>query len=166
MVETHFVKAWINVYGRVSASPKFPVSRLRFSVTSQGEFIYRKDTVAAPRAAKTRDRGDGPAEQQLSERETALLGVLKALRLEIAKERKVPAYVVFHDRSLIEMARLRPRTEAEFSEIGGVGAAKLEAFAEPFLAAIDEAFTDGDAGVPKRDVIGEAGGFSAQVQGE
>ena len=78
----------------------------------------------------------------------------------------MPAYVVFHDRSLIEMARLRPRTEEEFAEIGGVGAAKLEAFAEPFLAAIDEALTGEDAVVPERDVIGEAGGFSPQVQGE
>ena len=132
----------------------------------EGEFIYRKDTVAAPRAAKTQARGDGPEEQQMSERETALLGVLKALRLEIAKERKVPAYVVFHDRTLIEMARRRPRTEAEFAEINGVGAAKLEAFAEPFLAAIEEAFTGGDAAVPEGDVVGEAGGFSSLVQGE
>ena len=54
----------------------------------------------------------------------------------------MPAYVVFPDRSLIDMARRRPRTEAEFAEVNGVGAAKLKAFAEPFLAAIDSAFAD------------------------
>ena len=71
--------------------------------------------------------------------ETALLNVLKALRLELARERGVPAFVVFHDRTLVDMARRRPRTEAEFAEVQGVGAAKLKQFAEPFLAAIVEA---------------------------
>lgn len=61
-----------------------------------------------------------------------MLAALKALRLEPAKARKVPAYVVFADKTLIEMARPQPRAEAEFATIGAV---KLERFAEPFLAA-------------------------------
>ena len=65
--------------------------------------------------------------------------MLKALRLELARERGVPAYVVFPDRALADMARRRPHTEAEFAEVHGVGAAKLEQFAEPFLAAIANA---------------------------
>ena len=52
------------------------------------------------------------------------------------------AYIVFPDRSLIDMARRRPRTEAEFAEVNGVGAAKLKQFATPFLAAIDGALSD------------------------
>ena len=54
----------------------------------------------------------------------------------------VPAYIVFPDRSLIDIARRRPRTEAEFAEVNGVGAAKLKQFAAPFLAAIDGALSD------------------------
>ena len=138
MIAAGFLWLDIGGYGGIGITEKG-----RMLQDGEGGFIYRKDTVAAPRAARTQAHGDGPAERQLSERETALLDVLKALRLEIAKERKVPAYVVFHDRTLIEMARLRPRTEAEFAEINGVGAAKLEAFAEPFLAAIDQALTNG-----------------------
>ena len=63
--------------------------------------------------------------------------MLKALRLQLARERGVPAYVVFSDRSLIEMALRRPRTKAEFAEVQGVGATKLAQSAAPFLAAID-----------------------------
>ena len=74
--------------------------------------------------------------------QTALLDVLKALRLRLAKERGVPAYIVFTDRTLIDMARRRPRTREEFAEVNGVGAAKLEQFAAPFLAAIDGARSD------------------------
>ena len=54
----------------------------------------------------------------------------------------MPAYIVFPDRSLIDMARRHPRTEEEFAEVNGVGAAKLKAFAAPFLAAIDGALAD------------------------
>ena len=59
--------------------------------------------------------------------QTTLLGVLKVLRLELAKERGVKAYVVFHDRTLIDMARRRPRTKEEFAEVNGVGAAQARA---------------------------------------
>ena len=58
----------------------------------------------------------------------------------------MPAYIVFPDRTLIDMARRRPRSEAEFAEVNGVGAVKLEAFAQPFLAAIEAVISKGDAG--------------------
>ena len=58
----------------------------------------------------------------------------------------MPAYIVFPDRTLIDMARRRPRSEAEFAEVNGVGAAKLEQFAGPFLAAIDAVLSEGDTG--------------------
>ena len=77
---------------------------------------------------------------------SALLGALKALRLEIARERGVPAYIVSPDRTLIDMVRRRPRIEAEFAEVNGVGVAKLKEFAVPFLAAIAAAPAPGDDG--------------------
>lgn len=73
----------------------------------------------------------------------SLLSALKRLRLSLAKERNVPAYVIFSDRSLADMARLEPKTLNEFAEVHGVGAAKLRDFGEIFLAAI----TDAQAGV-------------------
>ena len=88
-------------------------------------------------------------ERALDGGDVALLAGLKALRLELAKARGVPAYVVFPDRTLADMVRRRPRTEAEFAEVNGVGAAKLKQFAEPFLAAINGAPRDaGRSGSP------------------
>ena len=52
------------------------------------------------------------------------------------------AYLIFAGRALIEMALRQPRAEAEFATISGVGAVKLERFAEPFLAAINAASND------------------------
>jgi ATP-dependent DNA helicase RecQ len=56
--------------------------------------------------------------------------------LRLAKERQVPAYVVFSDRTLIDMAERGPRDLDAFAEVNGVGAAKLKAFGEIFLSAI------------------------------
>jgi ATP-dependent DNA helicase RecQ len=59
------------------------------------------------------------------------------LRRKLADERNVPAYVVFSDVALREMAREYPTTRAEFRRIPGVGEQKLKDFAEPFLAEIN-----------------------------
>ena len=61
---------------------------------------------------------------------------LRALRRRLADERNVPAYVVFSDVSLREMARNYPTTTAEFRRIPGVGEQKLKDFAEAFLGEI------------------------------
>jgi ATP-dependent DNA helicase RecQ len=61
---------------------------------------------------------------------------LRALRRRLADERDVPAYVIFSDVSLREMARACPTTPDEFARIPGVGQQKLRDFAEPFTAAI------------------------------
>ena len=107
-----------------------------------GVFLYREDTVAAPSSAEPRERRGKESEPTLSGDQSTLLDAFKALRLQIARERGVPAYVVFPDRTLIDMARRRPRTEEEFAEVNGAGAAKLRQFAAPFLAAIEETLAD------------------------
>ena len=58
---------------------------------------------------------------------------LKELRLSLARARQVPAYVVFPDATLIEMARRRPGSLDEMAEISGVGARKLAQFGPAFL---------------------------------
>ncbi len=72
----------------------------------------------------------------MSEADARLLERLKELRLNLARERGVPAFVVFHDRSLQDMARRRPISHDEFAQVHGVGAAKLTKFAAPFVALI------------------------------
>ena len=66
----------------------------------------------------------------------ALFAHLRGVRRTLADARNVPAYVIFSDVALREMARTYPTTAAEFRRIPGVGEQKLKDFAEPFLAAI------------------------------
>lgn len=65
-----------------------------------------------------------------------LLEKLKELRLKIAKEERVPAYVVFSDASLRDMTEKLPKTEASFGDIFGVGKAKQKKYASSFLEVI------------------------------
>jgi ATP-dependent DNA helicase RecQ len=55
----------------------------------------------------------------------------------VAKEHNVPAYVVFHDATLAEMARERPPTLDALGGISGVGAKKLEAYGREILRVLD-----------------------------
>ncbi|WP_095204812.1 DNA helicase RecQ [Mesorhizobium carmichaelinearum] len=75
--------------------------------------------------------------------DASLLATLKSLRLRLAKERQVPAYVVFSDRTLIDMAERRPRDLDAFAEVNGVGGAKLKEFGAIFLKAIAGHRSDG-----------------------
>ena len=101
----------------------------------RGEFRYRKDRLVKAKR-KTREVALKKKPVSAGEHDASLLDALRALRLDLAQARGVPAYVIFPDRSLLEMAEKRPSTPEEFSEINGVGAVKLKNFAEPFLAVI------------------------------
>ncbi|MCV3208017.1 DNA helicase RecQ [Mesorhizobium sp. YC-39] len=97
-------------------------------------FQYRIET--RHRAARGKPRSAGGAAADTEGLDASLLAALKALRLRLAKERQVPAYVIFSDRTLIDMAERRPRDLDAFAEVNGVGAAKLREFGEMFLSAI------------------------------
>jgi ATP-dependent DNA helicase RecQ len=70
--------------------------------------------------------------------ENELLAKLKQERRRIAAELSVPAYVVFTDATLAEMAARHPTTEAELLTVSGVGLRKLERYGERFLALLRE----------------------------
>lgn len=74
-------------------------------------------------------RGDGDA--SLHER-------LRAWRLETARAAKLPAYIVLHDRSLDELCRLRPRTEAELLDVAGFGERKLALYGGAILKLLSD----------------------------
>ncbi len=59
---------------------------------------------------------------------------LRSLRQEIAQEQGVPAYIVFGDKTLKEMAASTPQTKEEMLQVGGVGEVKFERYGEQFLA--------------------------------
>ena len=115
----------------------------------------RTDNAEAGRGGYART-SDGEAEaQQLRllenarleispEMRTHLLGNLKALRKRLAMERSVQAYLIFTDKSLVEMCRMLPLTREEFARIYGVGQRKLElhyeAFTDEIRKALDPAY--------------------------
>ena len=73
---------------------------------------------------------------QVSDEDAPLLSALKAKRRALAEGAAVPAYVVFPDRTLIEMAERKPATLDQMAQITGVGAKKLESYGALFLAVI------------------------------
>jgi ATP-dependent DNA helicase RecQ len=77
-----------------------------------------------------------PAGELDDEVDPTLFDTLRRLRLEISKGLGVPPYVVFHDKTLKEMAALRPSSRAELLQVGGVGERKAERYGEAFLEAI------------------------------
>jgi ATP-dependent DNA helicase RecQ len=89
----------------------------------------RKAARAALNAAALADGGSG---------DTVLFEALKRRRSLLAKEQGVPAYVVFADKTLIDMARRKPTNTAELSAVHGVGAAKLRQYGDIFLDTIRE----------------------------
>jgi len=98
-------------------------------------FALRKDALA-PSRRMSRGRTAVPPEPVEDSHDAALLAALKKRRLDLAAERRVPAYVVFSDRSLIEMARRKPVTAAEMGQVHGVGEVKLVQYGELFLDVI------------------------------
>src|SRR5438067_2323459 len=93
-------------------------------------------TLTKPFDVEARKRGKRRAGE--IECDEALFEQLLVLRRQLADERDVPAYVIFSDVSLREMARRYPTTPEEFGQIPGVGQQKLRDFAEVFIEAIKE----------------------------
>jgi ATP-dependent DNA helicase RecQ len=87
----------------------------------------RPKPAAGRRAESRRDTGAAAGV------DPALLDALRALRRELAQAQNVPAYVVFHDTTLHELARLRPGSESELRRISGIGEHKLERYGPRLL---------------------------------
>ena len=80
--------------------------------------------------------------QMVSEEDAPLLSALKAKRRGLAEAARVPAYIIFTDRTLIEMAETRPADLDGMARIGGVGAKKLDTYGRAFLDVINGASED------------------------
>ncbi len=85
------------------------------------------------RAARSARGGAKPPPSDLDAAAQQRMAALKAWRGEVAREHNVPAYVIFHDATLAEMARRRPADLAELGAISGVGAKKLDAYGSEIL---------------------------------
>jgi ATP-dependent DNA helicase RecQ len=99
----------------------------------EGRIELRKDLATTAAKGSRRDRKAAVASAITSEADGTLLDALKGLRSKLAKGQNVPAYVVFSDRTLVELATHRPASPAAMREIHGIGDAKLERYGTAFL---------------------------------
>jgi ATP-dependent DNA helicase RecQ len=119
---------------------QYPVLQL----TDAGAALLR-DPAAAPDLSLARQRkpqkGRGPARSRVEAEAWAgvdrtLFEALRALRLRIARDRGVPPYVIFHDTTLRELAKLKPATQEALRHVYGVGARKAEDLGDQVLETI------------------------------
>ncbi len=102
-----------------------PILRGEASITLRRDSIAKADTARRP-----------AVKMLVSEEDAPLLSALKAKRRALAEAQRVPAYVVFPDRTLIEMVEQRPETLDQMAQVSGVGAKKLERYGAEFLAVL------------------------------
>ena len=117
------------------AGEPYPVLRL---TTAGASLLKGAGTCALYREVqppKPKKRARGRAGESVAV-DSELFDVLRALRLEIARQRGVPPYVIFHDTTLREMADRRPQTLDDLHQIYGIGARKAADFGDAFLDAI------------------------------
>ncbi len=113
------------------------------SISEAGrQFLRDKPTLmlrapSAPRAERTKVSRK-QATEALPEADRALFQALREKRMEIARTQNVPPYVIFHDRTLMELAAARPVSRAAMSAVPGVGETKLGRYGPAFLAVIAE----------------------------
>ncbi|MBX3530623.1 MAG: DNA helicase RecQ [Rhizobiaceae bacterium] len=106
------------------------------------DFLRDRPTLMlrVPAAARAR-RGKvarGAVQSSVAAADRDLFQALRQKRLEMARTQNVPPYVIFHDRTLIELASAKPSSRAEMASVPGVGEAKLDRYGPAFLAVIAE----------------------------
>jgi ATP-dependent DNA helicase RecQ len=147
--EEHDKSEWRSIFRQLHGAGLIALDARGYggwTVTPQGRgvlkgaaaFALRTDTLK-PLRKTVRDRAntDTPPAAAASA-DPALLGALKRRRLELARERGVPAYLVFADKSLIDMARRKPRTPADMAQVHGMGEVKLAQYGHIFLEVLRE----------------------------
>lgn len=103
----------------------------KISTTKKHKTPFKKDSFSASTESSSND-----STATYSNRNSALFEALRQLRLQIAKEESVPPYIVFTDRTLIDMCSKLPQNEDEMLNVSGVGQNKLKKYGQRFLQEI------------------------------
>ncbi len=114
---------------------------LKLKVTQAGDEILRTSKplqLSKPTIAKKSEKAKNTKKVAASNPDDALLDALKSYRKGVAQQNKVPAYVIFHDATLTEIASRKPKNEFELLEIQGMGKVKLNRFGGMILKLVDE----------------------------
>ena len=125
----------------ILTNDEYPILRL----SNQSEVIFsqeeplmmkvakEREEVKEKNVKKTKSKAAGAA---LNEMDRELFEKLRALRMETAKAERVPPYVVFSDKTLIQMCAMKPSTKEEMLGVSGVGEAKYQKYGKCFLEAL------------------------------
>ncbi len=120
---------------------EFPIPHLTTLgvATMKGEEPVRvlvpdEDAGRPPSAKKERRQGSRDLPEDV---DVSLFESLRATRLDLARKKGVPAYVVCHDRTLLEIAASKPTSVEALARIHGMGPARIERYGEPFLDTVN-----------------------------
>lgn len=122
----------------VSDGDAYPVLRLTAragNVLFRGERVVFRDRVSQAGTSEKASKTPAAVPQPVDD---SLLAALKNLRFRLAQEAGVPAYIIFSNATLADMAALRPLNMEEFLQVSGVGKVKAERYGQVFLQAIQD----------------------------
>ena len=125
--------AQLELEGFLRTDPEFQT----LEVLPEGELILKGQGWVSMKVRRSRTEEKSPASADGIEN-TALYEALRQTRAGIARENNVPAYTVFSNATLADMARKKPRTTTEFKRVSGVGELKASWYAKDFLRVIRE----------------------------
>ena len=131
MVAANFFKLDIANHGAIKLTPR--AHQLR---AGEIRFAYRTDVMGPSELSRPKRQKEKIAE--LDAGDADLFEALRAKRLELAREHKVPAYVIFSDKTLSDMAIQKPTTRPDFLHVHGVGSSKQRKFADAFIDVIED----------------------------
>jgi ATP-dependent DNA helicase RecQ len=100
--------------------------------------LYRQPRLVRVRSRAAKRGGPAAATTPMTAADQRVFGALRALRLELARERHVPPYVIFHDTTLQHLARLRPASVEALLQVPGIGEKKAESLGPRLLERIRE----------------------------
>ncbi len=130
MVAANFLRLDIANHGALKLTDKAIEVK-----TGSLRFAYRTDVMGPTELYRPkRSKSSLP---QLDASDQDLFEALRACRTELAREHKVPAYVIFSDKTLNDMAMQKPTTRPDFLHVHGVGSSKQRKFADAFIDVIE-----------------------------
>ncbi len=139
-------KSWRGVFRQLVASGLLAVDSeafggLRLTDSSRGVLTGGQSVVLRKEAPgkKARERDRSPRTGvSVEPQDLSLFGALRDLRAELAREQNVPAYVIFHDSTLRNIAEQRPESLGDLAKVGGIGGTKLERYGPQVLEIVRE----------------------------
>ncbi|MEC9235306.1 MAG: RQC domain-containing protein, partial [Pseudomonadota bacterium] len=141
----HGQKEWQSIFRQLHALGLISVDMDNYSalkLTAEGAAFIKEKQEIALRVEKSRkairsEEAASMIERMLTnENDQQIFDALRSKRAELAKAQNVPPYVIFHDKTLIHMAKVKPQTPSDLSLIPGIGASKLGRYGDAFLDVI------------------------------